>query len=410
MCITYENGDYFTFCPLGSIGWLSKRIPDSFYLVIGSLNCAYFLQSHNGFRMFEDMRFACAVFEESDINSTVSAASVKPFVEEIFAKNNPKLIFLMGSCICEILKIDMKKISQELSSQFNIPVIDIKISGFDSVWTQGEDAVLSGLIDLCPKDTETDKKKVLFLGSSSTEETDQLREEVENLGIPVEGFLPSYDLDNLPVVNHNTVIVPLQPFITNTLEKIKRTRKSSIITSQFPFGPDGSRNFFETIAGFFNLSHRNLSLQESMTWESLETEREIIRNKKIFFIGDNMLEIPLARFLHNAGARIVEVGVPYIHSIYNSRDLEILQKENIPVFEAPDNFKQLKRIQTIVPDLIISPLSLSYPLEKLGFKTIWSIKFILPDIRGFSNAWRLFNIFTTPLKQGNCNAAVSLSI
>ena len=44
-----ETGNYHTFCPISCVSWLYQKIEDSFFLVIGTKTCGYFLQQRISF-------------------------------------------------------------------------------------------------------------------------------------------------------------------------------------------------------------------------------------------------------------------------------------------------------------------------------------------------------------------------
>ena len=60
--MTYEceTGNYHTFCPISCIAWLYQKIEDSFFLVIGTKTCGYFLQNALGVMVFAEPRISCA--------------------------------------------------------------------------------------------------------------------------------------------------------------------------------------------------------------------------------------------------------------------------------------------------------------------------------------------------------------
>ena len=47
-----ETGNYHTFCPISCVAWLYQKIEDSFFLVIGTKTCVYFLQNALGVMIF----------------------------------------------------------------------------------------------------------------------------------------------------------------------------------------------------------------------------------------------------------------------------------------------------------------------------------------------------------------------
>ena len=64
-----ETGNYHTFCPISCVAWLYQKIEDSFFLVIGTKTCGYFLQNALGVMIFAEPRYAMAELEESDISA-----------------------------------------------------------------------------------------------------------------------------------------------------------------------------------------------------------------------------------------------------------------------------------------------------------------------------------------------------
>ncbi|MGB3758303.1 MAG: ferredoxin:protochlorophyllide reductase (ATP-dependent) subunit N, partial [Rivularia sp. (in: cyanobacteria)] len=49
-----ETGNYHTFCPISCVAWLYQKIEDSFFLVIGTKTCGYFLQNAMGVMIFAE--------------------------------------------------------------------------------------------------------------------------------------------------------------------------------------------------------------------------------------------------------------------------------------------------------------------------------------------------------------------
>ena len=63
---------------------------------------------------------------------------------------------------------------------------------------------------------------------------------------------------------------------------------------------------------FLILEPVGLEEREEKIWESLEPYVKLVRGKCVFFMGDNLLEISLARFLTRCGMIIYEIGIPYM--------------------------------------------------------------------------------------------------
>ena len=100
-----ETGNYHTFCPISCVSWLYQKIEDSFFLVIGTKTCGYFLQNAMGVMIFSEPRYAMAELEEGDISAKLSDyGELKRLCLQIKKDRNPSVIFWIGTCTTEIIK------------------------------------------------------------------------------------------------------------------------------------------------------------------------------------------------------------------------------------------------------------------------------------------------------------------
>jgi light-independent protochlorophyllide reductase subunit N len=67
--------------------------------------------------------------------------------------------------------------------------------------------------------------------------------------------------------------------------------------------------------------------------------------KRITFLPDSQLEVPLARFLQNElGMELVEVGTPYLHRAHLARELTSFG-DNVRLSEGQHVERQLDRVR-----------------------------------------------------------------
>lgn len=125
-------------------------------------------------------------------------------------------------------------------------------------------------------------------------------------------------------------------------------------------------------------------------------------------MGDNLLEISLARFLIRCGMIVHEIGIPYMDKRYQNNELLLLQATctqmgvKIPlIVEKPDNYNQLERIRKLQPDLVITGMSNANPLEARGINTKWSVEFTFAQIHGFTNSRDILELVTRPLRRNS---------
>uniref|UniRef100_UPI0030028E40 photochlorophyllide reductase subunit N n=1 Tax=Cephaleuros diffusus TaxID=1519597 RepID=UPI0030028E40 len=419
---TCETGNYHTFCPISCVAWLFSKITDSFFLVIGTKTCGYFLQNALGVMIFAEPRYAMAELEESDIAAKLNDyKELKRLCMQIRQDRNPSLIVWIGTCTTEIIKMDLEGMAPKIENEIQIPIIVARANGLDYAFTQGEDTVLAAMAYQQAIENVTDKikekestnskslpKLVLFGSVPSTVET-QINLELKKQGIQVSGWLPSQRYEELPALGEGVYVCGVNPFLSRTATTLMRRRKCRLIGAPFPIGPDGCKKWIEKIASVLGVEVKGLEEREKKIWDSLNgTYSNLIRGKSVFFMGDNLLEISLARFLIRAGMIVYEIGIPYLDRRFQAAELEFLQETcqemNVPIpriVEKPDNLYQLQRIRSLNPDLVITGLAVSNPLQYRGINTKWSTELVFSLIHGFTNAKDLLALITRPLVRDN---------
>jgi light-independent protochlorophyllide reductase subunit N len=149
-----------------------------------------------------------------------------------------------------------------------------------------------------------------------------------------------------------------------------------------------------------------LDEREAQIWEGVEEYVKLIRGKSVFFMGDNLLEVSMARFLIRCGMTVQEIGIPYMDKRYQAAELALLEKTcremNSPlptIMEKPDNYNQLQRIYAQKPDLVITGMAHANPLEARGITTKWSVEFTFAQMHGFTNSRDILELVTRPLRR-----------
>jgi len=408
-----ETGNYHTFCPISCVAWLYQKIEDSFFLVIGTKTCGYFLQNAMGVMIFSEPRYAMAELEEGDISAKLSDyEELKRLCSQIKKDRNPSVIFWIGTCTTEIIKMDLEGIAPKLENELGIPIVVARANGLDYAFTQGEDTVLAAMAQKCPQSkvlsdiSKESHPPLILFGSVSDTVANQLTLELKNQGIKVSGWLPSKRYTELPVIDEGYYVCGVNPYLSRTATTLMRRRKTTLIGAPFPIGPDGTRAWIEKICSVFNITPKGLAEREQKIWSSLEDYLELIANKSVFFMGDNLLEISLARFLIRCGMIVHEIGIPYMDKRYQSNELMLLEKTctemgvKIPIIvEKPDNYRQLERIRKVQPDLVITGMAHANPLEARGINTKWSVEFTFAQIHGFTNSRDVLELVTRPLRR-----------
>lgn len=408
-----ETGNYHTFCPISCVAWLYQKIEDSFFLVIGTKTCGYFLQNALGVMIFAEPRYAMAELEESDVSAQLCAYSeLKRLCLQIKKNRDPSVIVWIGTCTTEIIKMDLEGMAPRLEAEIEVSIVVARANGLDYAFTQGEDTVLAALVPRCPGKPlikATQNPLVLF-GSVPGPVATQLTLELKKVGIEVSGWLPSPQYINLPNLSDKVYVCGVNPYLSRTATSLMRRRKCKLINAPFPIGPDGTTQWVKSICQALERPdvEAKLKEREAKIWTSLEPYCQLMRGKSIYFMGDNLLEISLARFFIRCGMLVYEIAVPYLDKRYQAAELDLLvetcKEMRVPiprVIEKPDTTCQLQRIFSLRPDLVITGMAHANPIEARGLNTKWSVEFTFDQIHGYSSARNILALVTRPLRRNN---------
>ena len=593
-----ETGNYHTFCPISCVAWLYQKIEDSFFLVVGTKTCGYFLKNDLGLMIFAEPLYALAYFEEGYISAKLNDyKELKRLCLQIKQDRNPSVIVWIGTCTTEIIKMDLEGMAPRLEAEIGIPLVVARANGLDYAFTQGEDTVLAAMAHRCPtkeksentnyaaayadtfdtpfqgvksvkkaelllaptissksvesdlsidsfpsaegsikkidkinnskgnwlfassdkqkeeqnqkvlnnrlvenffqfakkppvisstnitdtdnlsvrddadasfsfdtsergvisnlkgllrnskqnngvlkgnveqkkqkktfgqldttkfersfqdktikqstqKELKNDHPPLVLFGSLPSTVTTQLTLELEKQGIKVSGWLPSQRYTDLPILGEGVYVCGVNPFLSRTATTLMRRQKCKLIGAPFPIGPDGTRAWIEKICSVFGIQPNGLYERETTIWKSLEDYLELVKGKSVFFMGDNLLEVSLARFLIRCGMIVYEIGIPYMDKRFQASELVLLEKTccemNVPmprIVEKPDNYNQIQRIRDLQPDLAITGMAHANPLEARGISTKWSVEFTFAQIHGFTNSRDILELVTRPLRR-----------
>ncbi len=402
-----ERGQREVFCGLTGIVWLHRKIQDAFFLVVGSRTCAHLIQSAAGVMVFAEPRFATAIMEERDLAGLGDAnAALDEVVDQLLARRpDIKMLFLVGSCPSEVIKLDLSRAAQRLSQRYapGLRVINYSGSGIETTFTQGEDACLAALVPQAAQSPANAPPSLLVVGTLPDIVEDQFRRLFSELGIPKVDFFPPRKASDIPAIGPNTRFLLAQPFLGDTALKLA-DRGAKRLPAQMPFGAEGTTAWLKAAADAWSVKgdhfDRVVAPGRARAQRALERHRAVLEGKTIFFFPDSQMEPSLARFLsQEAGMRPIEVGTPYLN-----KDLVSLELEQLPgvrISEGQDVDKQLDRCRAARPDIVVCGLGLANPLEAEGMTTKWSIELVFSPVHGFDQAGDLAALFARPISRKN---------
>ncbi|MFN3614685.1 MAG: ferredoxin:protochlorophyllide reductase (ATP-dependent) subunit N, partial [Rubrimonas sp.] len=324
-----ERGQREVFCGLTGIIWLHRKIQDAFFLVVGSRTCAHLIQAAAGVMIFAEPRFATAIIDDRDLAGLADANDELDAVVARLLARRPdiRMLFLVGSCPSEVIKLDLSRAAQRLSAAHvgRCRVLNYSGSGIETTFTEGEDACLAALVPTLP---ETPVRQLMVAGALADVVEDQFARLFADMGAGPVAFLPARRADAMPGVGPGTTVLLAQPFLNETA-RLLEARGARVVAAPFPLGAEGTEAWLRAGAAAMDVDPARVeaavSAPRARARAAVARRAEALRGKSAFFFPDSQPEIPIARFLaRECGMRLIEVGAPYIHAARMAPEIDLL--------------------------------------------------------------------------------------
>jgi light-independent protochlorophyllide reductase subunit N len=429
--------------PLYAVNDLAQRLTDALMVVVGTQAEAHLVQclpaapSPNLPPSRRNQRVIFAVLDPDDPPQQGLLAS--RIVESAAGLGNTELVLLVSGRAAESLGVDAAFEARLVARKLDLPAEVVnpdtphEIPGILS--TDLEAHVLAALVNLCPKRKTSDlvetaslakrgglfgsflrrgietsdanggRPVVLLGGTLSPGGARVLAAELSRAGVEVAGRIPGSGIGELPPLGEGTVVAVMDPNLTSAATAAER-RGATVVKTLMPIGVDGTARFVQDVAEEAG-SRTSEVVRARSAWEDLGVLRNRIRGKRIFFTGDTGLEIPLARFLVDAGAVVLEVGAPRLDRRFLAAELQALGPD-VDVVVSPDYRGQMNRIDESRPDVVISSPGLHLPLVARGHLCRSPRDFVQAGLYGYGGARRILELLVHTMERAETLDSLNL--
>ena len=443
MTILNESGIPDVLPPLHAVSNLAQRLGNVLVVVAGTQAEAHLVQclpaapSPNLPPSRHDPRVVFAILDP-DVPPPQGLLASR-IVESAAGMRNVNLVLLVAARPAEALGVDAAFEARLASRKLDLPVEVVdpeaphEIPG--TLSTDLDDGVLSALVDLCPKRRTSDlvetastpkrgglfggllglgreapepgdgRPVVLLGGTLSPDAAQGLAAELSRAGVEVAGAVPAEAIADLPPLGEGTVVAVMDPNLTAAAAVAER-RGAKVVRTLMPIGVDGTARFVQDVSEEAG-SRTSEVVRARSAWEDLGALRNRIRGKRVFFAGDTGFEIPLARFLADAGAVVLEVGAPRLDRRFLAAELQALGPD-VDVVVSPDYRGQANRIDEARPDVVVCSPGLHLPLVARGHLCRSTQDFLRAGLYGYGGARRILELLARTLRRAETLDSLNL--
>ena len=445
MTILNEAGTPDVLSPLHAVNGLAERLPGALVVVVGTRAEAHIVQSLPAApdpdlpRSPGSARVAIVVLEPDEPPQQGRVAT--RVIEAAAGVRGTGFVLLVAGRSAELLGVDADFEARLTGRRLDLPTgvvnPDAPYDVPGTLSTDLEDRALAALVGVCPKRRTSDlletasapaqkrsrrfggflggareevrpgrtRPVVLLGGLASPGATGELAAELARVGVEAIGRVPGTGMRELPSLGEETVVAAVDPNLTTALGAAAE-RGARVVRTLTPIGVDGTARFIHDVVAEAGASANELARARSV-WEGLEPLRNRVRGKRIFFASDTGLEVPLARFLADAGAVVLEVGAPRLDRRALAEELQALGPD-VDVVQSPDWRGQMGRVDAARPDVVVASPGLHVPLVARGHLCRSPQDFLEAGVHGYEGARRILGLLVSTFERAEALDSVNL--
>lgn len=431
MTILNESGVPDVLPPLHAASGLAARLPGTLLIVVGMRS-----EAHVARTLSDPASGGRVAFVVLDPNDPPQQGQISNLAVEAAGRHADRVLLVAGRTAAALgvdAVFEAELAARKSGLQVAAVDADAPYASPGVLSTDLEDRTLAALVGLCPKRSTSElveaasqakrgglfglrgrgrerpaqqaRPVVLLGGALSPGSAMGLAAELGRTGVEAAGHLPPEGNGGLPPVGEGTVVGVMDPNLAAAAEAA-RERGARVVRTLMPIGVDGTARFLQDVAEDAG-ARTNEVLRARSVWEELGALRGRVRGKRIFFAGDTGYELPLARFLADAGAVVLEVGAPRLDRRFLAEELQALGS-GVDVVVAPDWRGQLQRIEASNPDVVVASAGLHAPLVARGHLCRGSRDFVRAGLHGYGGARRILELLARTFDRAEALDALSL--
>lgn len=329
-------------CPLFGSALLLKEIKDAVFVVIGTDECSYYTkQMTMRSEMYGGIDGRCVSIILSQYDVTFGCQKkIEVAFKELIEDYNPKAVFLITTCVVELIGDDVESLGDVLGEEYGIPVVTVHTEHFKSEnHIIGLERTLSSCIGIMEKQIRSEKVSVNIIGQRSGKfEESELGKILIESNIDINLMLPGCNVEDIRKAPQAHINIVTNSIGLPLARKMKSKFKIPYILFEKFTNPESIlstyKNLFDTLE--LELPNEITELYKKAN-DIVEYGKEVLNGAKYIYGNTPLQCFEVNAFMTKLGMipQLIQVSYmteednQYINSILNTTNPYVCKSANI---------------------------------------------------------------------------------
>lgn len=306
-------------CGFFAVSFIAPLIEKSAAIMIAPAICAHnarvFMSrfEQSSFMLKNNLVFF--LYEDDDIIHGAEE-TIKNAIVDFYHKQKPEVIFVVTSCLPEIVGEDIEAVVRQVRDVVKIPVLFIRTENFTNISSkQGMERALEALIELMDYPVQKIPHSVNIIGASAFRSFNtELFTVISKTGYSIHSVIPSHtDLDTLQKAPEASCNIILDRGAIPLAEKMKEKYQMDYFLFDRPFSPESILHLYRNLGMFLSVDIESIITPEYNSLLQLTSvlKQGLAGKKAIISIGQGRT-FDLAFLLHSFGIKIAAIAIDEI--------------------------------------------------------------------------------------------------
>ena len=345
-------------CPLFGSALLLKEIKDAIFVVIGTDECSYYTKQmtmrsevYGGI----DGRCVSIILNQHDITFGCQKKIESAFIE-LMEEYNPNAVFLITTCVVELIGDDVESLGESLGEEYGIPVVTVHTEHFKSEnHIIGLERTLSACIGIMQKKAKSENISVNIIGQRSGKfEESELGQVLNNANIDINLMLPGCTVEDIRNASKAHINIVTNSIGLPLAKKMKSKFKVPYILFEKFTDPEYILDAYKNLFGILDMELPNEVLEfYNEAIKTVNKGKELLNGCKYIYGNTPFQCFEVNSFMIKLGMIPQLIQVSYMVEGDNKYIEDILTNENPYVCKSA-NIAPLQGVYDILkPDLYL---------------------------------------------------------